>query len=338
MKILQIAPLTKPLPPEGYGGTERVVHWLASSLVDLGQDVYVATLPGGTSPTKYKKIFLPLKPAMNQLEKQNYVKACEFLAKNLPEGLEIIHGHSAGNIFKTKCIGNGACEMRKYTSLPILITIHGLKERLPETNNTYLAYISCAQMSSYPLKGKVIYNPINISEYDFCEHKENFLLWMAKLDWKEKGLEVALRVAEASKMELYVAGPGLNRSIEKKIKGKVKYLGEISGSKKKEVLAKAKGFLHTATWAEPFGITPVEALVSGTPVLAFNLGAMPEIIKDKETGFLCKDESEMIEKVKLLDTLSPQSCREWAIENFSAHKIAKKYLEYYKEIAANHAS
>jgi glycosyltransferase involved in cell wall biosynthesis len=334
MNILQIAPLTESLPTQGYGGTERVVHWLSQALSEIGHNVYVATLPNKKRPpVSYNIIELPLKPVQGKYEKQNYTKACKFLAENMPHNIDVVHGHSAGNIYNTREIGDGACEIRKYSKLPLLITIHGFKERLPKTDDIEVSFISRSQMQKYGYESGYIYNPINVSEYAFLERKENYLLWMSKLSWKEKGLGVAIEIAEECNCELVIAGPGLTRDIKKKIKGKIKYVGEVSGRKKAELLAKAKGFLHTAIWEEPFGIAVIEAMLSGTPVLAFDLGAMPEIIKHDKTGFICQDNYEMKNYLKELDRISPSNCRDWVINNFESHKIASEYLKLYKEMA-----
>ena len=332
MNILHIAPLTKPLPPQGYGGAERVVHWLAKALAELGHKVYVATLPGKDQTLPYELIELPLRPVGEKYEKQDYVKACKFLGEHLPRDLDIIHGHSAGNIYHTREIGSGACEIRKYSLLPLLITIHGLNERLPQDKSIEVCFISRSQMQKYGYSQRIIHNPIDSSEYIFSEEKEDFLLWMSKLSWKEKGLDIAIEVASKGKYDLFVAGPGLNRGIEKKLKGRIKYIGELSGAVKANYLARARAFLHTAVWEEPFGIAVVEAMISGTPVLAFNLGAMPEIIDSGHTGFICRDAEEMRQAIGRIGSLSPRDCRNWAMGNFESHEIARQYLNLYGDI------
>ncbi|MBU0502708.1 MAG: glycosyltransferase [Candidatus Margulisbacteria bacterium] len=335
MKILHIAPLVKPLPPEGYGGVERVVHWLAKACVEKGHTVYVATLPGSQLAPPYKVIELPLKPVKERYEKQDYVKACKFLAKNLPPDIDIIHGHSAGNIYRTWKMGSGACEIRKHSLLPLLITIHGYDERLPEQKGIGLSFISRSQMQRYGLDQKYIYNPIDMSEYQYCATKENYLLWMSKLGWQGKGLDTAIEIATQSFFELYVAGPGLDRNIEKKLKGKIKYMGEVSGKAKADLFAKASAFLHTATLPEPFGLVLIEAMASGTPALAFNIGATSEVIKSGETGFVCQDKAEMARAISKLDQINPQACQQWVIDNFDSLKITDQYLSLYQEIINN---
>jgi glycosyltransferase involved in cell wall biosynthesis len=106
----------------------------------------------------------------------------------------------------------------------------------------------------------------------------------------------------------------------------------MSGKQKAKFIAEAKALLFPIEWDEPFGMAVIEALASGTPVVAMNRGAMPEIIDHGVTGFLANNEAEFFEYANRVDEIDPAACRKAVEEKFSADKMAKAYLERYKQV------
>jgi glycosyltransferase involved in cell wall biosynthesis len=113
---------------------------------------------------------------------------------------------------------------------------------------------------------------------------------------------------------------------------RITYSGNLSGSAKIKFIAEAKALLFPIQWEEPFGMSVIEALACGTPVVAMNRGAMPEIIEHGVTGFLANNEEEFTEYMKRVDEIDPAACRRSVEEKFSASAMAEAYLERYKDI------
>jgi glycosyltransferase involved in cell wall biosynthesis len=154
----------------------------------------------------------------------------------------------------------------------------------------------------------------------------------------EKGPHRAIKVARAVGRPLVLAGPVQPRferffatEVEPHIDGSaVRYVGEVGGVRKQRLFADAFAFLMPIRWPEPFGMVIVESLAAGTPVLAFAHGAAPEIIEDGVTGFLAKDEDEMIAAIEKAARIDPQRCRASA-ERFAPDRIAQAYEAVYRE-------
>ena len=114
------------------------------------------------------------------------------------------------------------------------------------------------------------------------------------------------------------------------------YIGEINSEHKKQWYKHAKATLFPIQWGEPFGLVPIESMACGTPVIAFNRGAVPEIIVNGKTGFVVDSMDAMIEAVNLIDHLDPHECRRHVQNHFSIPCMAYKYLELYHQIIDSH--
>ena len=120
-------------------------------------------------------------------------------------------------------------------------------------------------------------------------------------------------------------------------KDKIEYVGVVMGEVKQELFAKAKGYLAPYTWEEPFGMSLLEALASGTPVVAYRRGALPEIVEHGVNGFLCDDAREFRRYVQRVGEIDPAACRKTAEEKFSAARMADDYVKLYRKIIAESA-
>ena len=171
------------------------------------------------------------------------------------------------------------------------------------------------------------YNGIPIDEYEYRETKSDDLLFLAKVRRSKKGVQSAIRVAKRCRRRLVVAGGRRNGSPETWFPWHplIRPVGYVDGERKADLLASSCALLVPIRWEEPFGLTVVEAMASGTPVIAFRRGAMSELIDDGVTGFLCDTEGEMIEAVGALGDIDPADCRRRAESHFSATTMAKRH-------------
>ena len=172
------------------------------------------------------------------------------------------------------------------------------------------------------------------------QQKDDYLLWIGRMT-PEKGPHRAIAAAHAADVPLVLAGviqPGqqafFDREVAPHIDGdRVRFVGEVGGSVKRSLFARARGLLMPIRWDEPFGMVMIEALACGTPVIAFPEGAARELVIDGKTGFLVDDEREMAAAVGRLPSIAPRDCRAWVAEHCDVDAVAAAYERTYRSVA-----
>ena len=230
---------------------------------------------------------------------------------------------------------------------------------------TYLVGISDALMRPAPkaLKKHIlptVYNAIDVNHFPFVAEKQNYFITLARFT-KDKGQHTAVKLAAKTRSRLRmagtVAGIETNRKLLLELANpmshyrnmeefryysdkvlsytlrypKITYSGNLSGKKKMKFISRAKALLFPIDWEEPFGMAVIEALACGTPVIAMNRGAMPEIIEHGVNGFLANDEHEFEEYMRRINEIDPKDCRESVAKKFSSDAMAKAYVARYRE-------
>lgn len=273
-----------------------MVVWLARGLATLGHRVSLLAGPGSSVP---EATLIPVDP--------NVAAHADFnVGPYLPPGVDIVHAHRP---------------LRAHGDIPLVWTLHGLAkpgEILPPN----LICLSARHAARHGTTA-FVYNGIDPADYIFREQKGDFDLFLGRLH-SSKGYHWAIEGARRTGHRLIVAGgwrPSLRRD--------VKFVGQVAGKEKAELLADARCLWMPALWEEPFGLTLVEALMSGTPVLGTRQGALPEIITP-QVGALGNDLEELIVERGRLDHLSAAACRDHAVRHFSHQVMAAEYLRYYQ--------
>lgn len=310
-------------PPARYGGTERVVAWLGRELAALGQRVTLLAPPGSSAPwAGAVASFEP--PAGN-------INATPLdLDGLIPADADLVHFHFAQPVSP---------------DLPVLKTVHGYPfhftgreawaepgEFGPEYSFVSDAHRRACGRPDLPF----VHNGIALDEYEYREDKEDWLLFLGKLDWNVKGLPLALRLAREEGLRLVLAGDFLDpafyaRELKPLLGPKLAYAGPVGGEQKADLLARARALVFPTLWPEPFGLVAVEALASGTPVLTTGNGALPEIMVQGVTGFMGRSLQETRQQLRLLDSIDPAACRARAEERFTARRMAGDYLRLYAQ-------
>jgi len=233
-----------PLPVHGYGGTQRVVVWLARGLVELGHQVTVLA-PAGSRLREAHVIGLDLEA----------IRRPDFnVSRYLPEGIDILHAHA---------------RLPSPPAHPFVFTLHGNRQDGTAASNTIFLSADHARRHG---STTFVYNGVDPSEYIFRSPKDGYDLFLGRLH-SVKGYRWAIHGARRSGKTLVVAGgwrPSWRRSL--------RYEGSVDGTRKAELLAGADCLWMPALWEEPFGLTLVEAMMSGTPVLGTRRGALPEVV------------------------------------------------------------
>ena len=234
--------------------------------------------------------------------------------------------------------------------LPVLATIHDpltddaykILHEYNRFSNLHLASLTYSQRKPRP-KVKwagTVYNGTNIDHWQFGGTPDKYLLTVGRI-MPNKGTDIAVRVALKSGMKLKIVGsyyPGdedfFNKTIKPFLGDQIEYLGQQSKKELVKLYSNAYAFLMPLRWEEPFGLVMIEAMASGTPVIATNRGSVPEIVKDGKTGFIAKDNNmrTWIRLLNKIDTIKRSDCRKHVEKHFSTTAMAKNYLKLYEKI------
>lgn len=338
MKIAQVAPIIERVPPKKYGGTERVVYNLTEELVKMGHQVTL--FASGDSETS-AKLFSVYPKALREVRVDdiygmNYWSLLNIgMAYEKQDEFDIIHDHNghlslpAANISKT----------------PTVITLHGAftaqnKPLFQAMNKPYYVSISDSQTHPAPKLhyAGTVYNGLNMENYPFSKSHDGYLLFVGRISM-EKGVHIAIEAAQFLNLPLIIAAkleavdmPYFQEYVGPKLSDQIKWIGEVDEEERNKLMSKALCFLHPVTWREPFGLTLIEALACGCPVVAMNKGSIPEIVENGKTGYVVEDVDEMIEAVNQIYKIDRGYCRKYALEKFSARRMAEGYVRVYEKI------
>lgn len=338
MKIAQIAPLVERVPPKKYGGTERVVYALVEELTQRGHDVTLFASGDSLTSARLESVYpRSLREArLRDIYGSNLWTMLNIgVAYSKQKEFDIIHDHVIPLSMPTAHIA----------TTPVVATMHGAfnpeNRRLFQTlNNPWIVTISRAQ--AYPIPNLhhagTVYNGLTFDEYPFSEVHEDYLLFVGRISM-EKGVHNAIEVAQQLNMPLVIAAkldptdqPYFREYVEPRLSEQIRWVGEVTQEERNRLMANARCFLHPVTWREPFGLTLIEAMACGCPVIAFERGSVPEIIKSGETGYVVQDIEGMIDAVQSIDTIDRADCRAHVMENFSVQKMADGYEEVYRKV------
>lgn len=226
---------------------------------------------------------------------------------------------------------------------PVLTTIHGFSsERIMPAyekynGRAYYAAISDADRSAKLNYIATVYHGIPMEEFTLRRKRGDYLLFFGRIH-PEKGTVEAIEVARRSKRRLIIAGiiqdrDYFEREVEPHIDGdRVRYIGSVGPELRDEVLGGATALLHLISFDEPFGLSMVEAMACGTPVIAYARGSVPEIIKHGETGFIVESVDAALEALGLVPQLDAERLRTYVQENFSRERMVENYIKVYEEV------
>lgn len=337
MKIAQIAPLWEQVPPTTYGGTELVVSRLTDELVRRGHDVTL--FASGDSQT-LARLEAGCPRALRWDKDIKEPMMCEMLYASevfqRAAEFDIIHSH----------IGVWALPLAGAIATPTVHTLHGAFNR--DSSKVYSHYgtqsfisISDSQRTVDINYAATVYNGISVDKFPFFEKAQEppYLAFLGRFS-PEKGPQHAIAIAKQAGWNLKMAGKVdvvdkkfFEQEIAPHIDGKqIEFVGELNHDQKAEFLGNAAITLFPITWAEPFGLVMAESMAVGTPVLAMNLGSVPEVIAHGETGYICQSYAEMAQMIPKALELSRHKCREHVESKFSVAKMVDGYEAVYEKI------
>ncbi|MFD2873899.1 glycosyltransferase family 4 protein [Mucilaginibacter ximonensis] len=333
MKAAVLSPVAWRTPPRHYGPWEQVASNIAEGLIKRG--IEVTLFATGDSITAGKLESVCEKGYEEDRSHDAKVLECLHIS-NLMEkagAFDIIHN----NFDFLPLTYSGLIDT------PMITTIHGFSSQqiIPvyKKYNRTSHYVSISNSDrSLELNYlATVYNGLNTDDFQFNEHPQDYLLYFGRIH-PDKGTAEAIEIAKKSKRKLLIAGIVqdecyFKEKIEPQLDDdQVTYVGSAGPDKRNALLSNALALLHPINFAEPFGLSVAESMLCGTPVIAFNKGSMPELIKDKETGFLVNNVDEAVHVVNELKNINRKTCMDWASSQFSTEKMADDYFRLYQEI------
>jgi glycosyltransferase involved in cell wall biosynthesis len=338
MKIAQIAPLVESVPPTLYGGTERVVSWLTEELVRQGHAVTLFASGDSRTTAELEPIVpraLRLDGIHNSLP-YNMIMLDRVAARE--QEFDVLHFHVD---FFHYPLFRGMAERT-------LTTLHG-RQDLPEFPDIYRAFphmplVSISNHQRLPVppvnwRGTVYHGLPN----DLLKEgrgEGGYLAFLGRI-CADKGILPAIEIARRAGLALKVAAkvdPADRKYFDEQVKpvldtsAHVEFVGEIDDRSKQDFLGRARALLFPISWPEPFGLVMIESMACGTPVIAFDCGAVPEIMDDGLTGFVVDTVDQAVAAVGKLDRLFRPSIRSRFEERFSAAAMAREYLGIYEKL------
>lgn len=333
MRIAMLSPIAWRTPPRDYGPWELVVSLLTEGLVGRGIDVTLFATADSLTGAQLRAVI----PRGYEEDRTIDAKVAECLhiseVFEHADEFDLIHNH-----FDFLPLA-----WSRLTPTPVVTTIHGFSsDRILPVYRKYdqsVYYVSISHADRSPALDYIanVYHGIDQKGFTFRAESDDYLLFFGRIH-NDKGAHEAIEIARRAGRRLLMAGivqdkEYYRQKIEPYLDGKnVAYLGSVGGSARDELLGGAYALLHPINFAEPFGLSVVEAMACGTPVIAFAKGSMPELVADGETGFLVNSVEEAVAAVQRVPELNRAACRRHVEERFSADRMVDGYLEVYREV------
>ncbi len=339
MKIAQVSPLYESVPPQAYGGTERVVSYLTEALVEQGHEVTL--FASGDSVTSARLVAgcdYALRLDANCRDRMVHHIYMLELVRQMAHRFDIIHFH---------------CD---YLHFPIsrrmktahATTLHGRLD-MPELQRLYIEFqdiplVSISESQRGPLEFAnwqgVVHHGLPENLYRFVDRPEPYMVFVGRIS-PEKQVDHAIAIAKAAGMKLKVAAKvddADRRYYEAEIAHlfedpMVEFLGEIDEAGKQEVIGHATALLFPINWCEPFGLVMIESFACGTPVIAYRRGSVNEVMRDGVSGYVVEDLAGACEAVRSVGELDRSACRRYFEQRFTAGRMASDYVAIYERLA-----
>ena len=339
LRIAMVAPLAESVPPSLYGGTERVVSVLTEELVRRGHEVTL--FASGDSVTSANLV--PCSPRGLRLDQEvrdtvAYTMVQLGLVYDQASDFDLIHNH----------VDYFAFPFARLRATPTVTTTHGRLD-LAEVRRLYehfheqvLASISHVQRGPLPGSNWLanVYNGIDLINFHYQPIGGDYLVFLGRIS-PEKRPDRAIEMARDLGVPLVIAAKVdpldqayYEHAIAPLIKGcpLVDYIGEVNEQEKDKLLGGAYAYLFPIDWPEPFGLTMVEAMATGTPVIAYRAGSVPEVVADGTTGYICDTFRQMLGAVARVGAIDRGACRARVEAMFSAEVMADAYEAAYRAL------
>lgn len=339
LRIALVAPPAEAVPPAAYGGTERIVYELAVELHRRGHQVTVFASGDSAVPCELVRTApSALRPAGNDDDADGWTQVTISEVLRRARSFDIIHSHLdwAGILLGHATRTATACTFHGRLDRPFAADLLGHAK-------PGLVAISHNQASMHPdvpWTG-VVHHGLTFDDAPFKPDRDDSLVFVGRI-CEEKGIVDAIEVARLTGRTLRIAAkigptPAEQDYAENVFKPALEradtdFLGELTGAERDRLLARSHALVMPGAWPEPFGLTAIEALACGTPVIARRVGALPELVRHGVDGFLADDPAQMAFQVGRVAALDRAAVREHARSRFSAQRMVDDYEEVYAKL------
>lgn len=332
MRVAMLAPIHWRTPPQAYGPWELVASLITEGLVQQGVEVTLFASRDSKTAGRLHAIADTVGEGRTLGAKVWELLHIAEVFEHANE-FDLIHSHYDWQ----------PLTYSRLIEAPMVTTIHGLAaaEILPayKKYNDRVAYVSISDADRHPDLKYVdtVYHGIDLKQFTLRTEPGRYLLFFGRIS-RDKGAREAIEVAKKTNLPLVMAGikpeeQYFEQEIKPWINGQqISYVGNVGPAERDRLLGGALTLLHLINFDEPFGLSPVEAMACGTPVISIGRGSMPEIIKEGMTGFLVKSLEEAVGAVGKINTIDRSLCRRHVEDNFSVEKMVEGYLRVYHEV------
>lgn len=335
MKIAILSPVAWRTPPVHYGPWEQIASNVTEGLVRRGLDVTLFATKNSITGAKLQAVCEAGYEEDHQLDAK--VQECMHISMLMEHAhhFDIIHNH----------FDFAPLTYSRLIRPPMVTTIHGFSSekilQVYEAYNDTSHYVSISESDRHPnlQYAATVYNGINPEHFEYRDTPGDYLLFFGRIH-PHKGTHDAIAIAQRTGIPLIIAGIIQNEKyfkeqVEPHIDGdRIKYVGPAKPDERRRLMGNALALLHPIYFNEPFGMNVAESMMCGTPVIAYNRGSMPEIIKAGETGFLVNNVDEAAAAVADIPSIIRKQCREWVESKFSMDKMVDDYVKVYEHILA----
>ena len=333
MKIAMLSPIAWRTPPLHYGAWESVVSVLTEGLVRRGVEMTLFATKDSLTKAELRGVCQAGYEEDRSIDPK--VWECLHISEVFEHAgeFDIIHNH-----FDFLPLTYAAL-----VRTPVLTTIHGFSSSkiLPvyEKYNGLVHYVSIsdADRSERLDYARTIHHGIELEKFEFNPNPDDYLLFFGRIH-PDKGTREAIEIARFTGRRLIIAGiiqdqDYFDAHVKPHIDDKqVQHIGSVGQTERNRVLRQAYAMLHLVHFDEPFGLSVVESMACGTPVIAFNRGSMPELIAPGVNGFLVRDVDGAVEALVQVERLERTACRRTVEKRFSSERMVDEYLSVYRDI------
>lgn len=338
MKIAQVAPLYESVPPQAYGGTERVVSYLTEALVEMGHEVTLfASGDSVTSANMVSVVPRGLRLDPGKPDGLVWHTIMMDMVMQTARSFDVIHFHT--DVLQLALV--------RECRTPCVSTAHGRLD-IPDLKSLFSCFpghpmvsISSSQRAPLPWLNwrATVHHGLPLGLYSLHAQPQDYFAFVGRIS-PEKRADRAIEIAHACGTPLRIAAkvdPADQEYFESVIKPLlddplVSYEGEIGDEAKNDFIGNARALLMPIDWPEPFGLVMIESMACGTPVVAYGSGSVPEILDHGVTGFVVENQQQAIAAARNIAQIDRRRCRQVFEQRFSARVMARRYLEVYREL------
>ncbi|MDQ7800746.1 MAG: glycosyltransferase family 4 protein [Armatimonadota bacterium] len=339
MRVAVLAPVAWRVPPRHYGGWEQAVATLTESLVRLGVDVTL--FASGDSVTSARLESVIPRPVQEDPELRARSRAYEILhavaCLQRAEEFDLVHSHA----------GSFVVGYAPFVRTPLVVTLHGSGAE-PDSQVLYrhfrhLPYVAISEAERRLLPDlnyvATIHHGVEVERFPFEGRHGDYLLFVGRIA-RVKGVHHAIAVARRTGIPLVLGGivppeeeEYFRREVEPHLDGeRVRFVGPVDAEQRNRLCCGALAFLHLVEYEESFGLTMIEAMACGLPVVGTRRGSVPEVVAQGRTGFVVDHPEQAVEAVRRIRQVSREACRAWVAERFHARREAELHVRVYEQV------